>query len=312
MKTFFPIKFATGDSVRPSVLNENFQRQHADVADDVARQYHHGCFKLDFSGLGVVDNGTAKAAFLIKAPRAWEIEGVELYVYGATTVTGVTLAATGTTGWADATATPAGATTRAYGTSDARATVAASTEVAFSLTCAGAGVTTACWAMVHYRTSRNTGAATPTLDPVRFDDNDDVAAAKLNTAFTAIETITATNTANDKQMHISVHQYRPASAAISAEQGVTKIADGGRRLNSADVVVVGDNTVTMTWALTDPTVSIALVGNGTTAKTQNYTTGLPASQTTNDPGTVAYDSTLTVSRSGAGNVDLTYCVLYWT
>lgn len=311
MKPKIPFTFATGDTLAPTKLNDNFLQMALDLEEVLARKYFYSSFVLDWTGL-TSGAPSAEHTFLIRAPFAYEIVGVEVVLYDASTPATLTITGAGTS-FEPMVLTAAGATTEVRDTSNNVVRVPANTEVSFTMD-TWAGPMDKCYAVVHIRHDRAPATTYSRANAPRFAAGESVAAAKLNTAFSDYETAVAADAAATNGMRIQVVTHRPMAVALAASDADTRIPATGRILHSYDLVNHGTvgNDVTITVldeaAATVSTTTVAGAGTGG-AKTQGVSVNQEQANT--DPTTVADDWKLRFSRIGASSIDLAYTVMYW-
>lgn len=313
MKPRIPFEFASGETLSPTKLNDNFMRMATDLEEVISRRYWDSSFTLDFSGVGP-GTPTAARSFLIKAPFAYEIVGIEFVLYEPTAANAV-LSISGTANAIPPiTATAAGATTRARETTNAAARVAANTEVTFSVS-VWAATYDRCYAIIHIRHDRAPATSYGPASAPRFATGEAVAAAKVNTAFTDYETAVSAEAAATNGMRIHVFSRRDMASALPNSDRDCRVPSQESRLHSYDLVnhgAVGDDVTITVLDEAAATVSTTTVnGSGSPpAKTQ----GVSVNQTQGDdlPEDPNSDWKLRFSRAGAVSVPLAYVVTYWT
>lgn len=312
MKPRIPFEFASGETLAPTKLNDNFARMAEDLEETISRRYSDSSFVLDFTGVGP-GTPTAARSYLIKAPFAYEIVGIEFVLFEASATTTLIISGTSNT-IPPLTVTAAGATTRALATTNAAARVAANTEVTFAISVLAATYDR-CYAIIHIRHDRAPATSYSLASAPRFAAGEAVAAAKVNTAFTDYETAVAADAAATNAMRIHVFPIRDMEVALQNSDRDCRIPSSESRLHSYDLVnhgAVGDNVTITVLDEAAATVSTTTVnGSGSPpAKTQ----GVSVDQTQGDDlsGDPASDWKLRFSRVGAAPVPLAYVVTYWT
>jgi hypothetical protein len=315
-----PANFASGETLDPTRINNGFQTMLRDLVNKTSKRYCYSSFRLGFTGMA--SSATADLNYLIKAPYAWEIVGIELVAYAPTAGTATSLSFTNSlTGAVALTCTPGSSTARGYNAQNIMCKSAANTEQTFSLAVTGAGWTLGkTVAIVHIRTDRGNAGVTYSdsviEDALRVGAGETVDASQLNTVFTAYETKATANTNATNMPRIQVFTMRPVATSIDTADRDWRIPESYFNFHSMDVVSHGASGDDVTFTLLDAagsTVTAVTVNGSGSVPVTSQGNSINASQSNNRYTDSTKDYIMRISRDASAPVaiPLAYAVLYY-
>lgn len=310
---FVPHAFVDGDNLDLEKLNDNLEAIARQVQRNFDARYTYSTLRLDLTGVVTADNAVLRS-IAIRRPgtdNALTVCGVELVLYG--NVAGTATVTCSDTTWPTlSVATSATTTVECTGSSDLPVPIpSSSADVTFTVALPAVYTVTAGELIVHLRCDRGSqGAAYTTSIPALLSSATAAPATALDTALAALGTSVGYDTAADKDIRVECFTVRSFTAATSV-----RLPSGARRLLGIVAYLVAPVGADMDVAVSGS----GLTGISTTVTAAGATTRVAATvaatgtvTATNDPMDATDDTTVTLTRNGAGTISLGYVLVFWS
>lgn len=308
---YMPHRFETSKNLDVESINDNLDASARVVRESLDKRFSYSShtFLLD----GVTDASTAVLRTVpIRAPKSGnlvEVCGVEVSLYDTTTGTWTVTCSDPT--WPTLDVAVASSTAEAHALSGSPVSVptTGSTDLTFTLSSATASTIGRGYVVVHLRCDRGSmGTSHAGYVPALFDSRSATAGSTLDTEIDAIAAAVARDTTNSIDLRctaFTVKGLAGTAATLLFPAGTFRV----HRVTGYSVAVAGADLAVSLAATSLTTVSFTVTSTGATARATNGANAGAVAVPFDDPSDVV---TLTLSRSGAGTIDLAHVLVWWS